>query len=643
MSLQIWLPLNGNLNNQGLSDLEFSVSVAGVTAADNGKIGKSYSGNGSGTVVSNKRINLGKQHSMFCWVKLNSFNSSSNLTGLLGQHRYPIEAGMGLTCKYVSSTTGYLSVTWGDGVSREYVKQTGNTLLSAGKWYHVGYTYDGTTLIFYVNGKNDGEHTIKAEIMEDYFQLFSWSFGDYTSTQSIHSGYKLNGNLNDVRVYDHVLSPKEVHLISQGLFVHYPLRDPYIEPSQNLIGQPAKTGAVGSVGWDAANHIGAITVSNWSNGYNSGATSANGSKEPAKGYHAHWIEMDGIPTIKFPNINKAIIGNNRWLGTNSATQLQGTIGPNITYTISFDAMSTVPGMEVRMGYYFYNTSGTRDFHDGYCKAITTTSWKRYTKTITCKSNMDDSKAAFFYLYGHYTDVQGISYVRNIQVEVNDHATGFVKNTNTPTTCYDCSGFGNHANILGTMGIRNNSPRGDNSTFFEDGRYDYLKTNEIIIPTDEITMSCWFKASEAGHGSYHIPINFGLGHCEISINSSGKIRTGFYAPSRFVGDGTNTSVLDGEWHLLTTTFDGTTIKRYVDGVATASTSITSAPQPLANNKNNLFIGNYSGTQYGNKNACMADVRLYATALNADDILELYNTPIIITDNQKLIGNEFKEVE
>jgi len=37
MALQVWLPLNGNLNNQGLSNV--TVTNNGATVDNNGKIG----------------------------------------------------------------------------------------------------------------------------------------------------------------------------------------------------------------------------------------------------------------------------------------------------------------------------------------------------------------------------------------------------------------------------------------------------------------------------------------------------------------------------------------------------------------------------------------------------------------------------
>ncbi|MBQ5377897.1 MAG: LamG domain-containing protein [Prevotella sp.] len=185
MALQIWLPLNGNLNNYGLSDLKFSVYQSSTTSNGSGKIGSCYTNNSnsSGGVISDKKINLGTKHSMFCWVKMTDFYSASSLTGILGQHRYPTCQGMGITMKYSSSTTGYLSVNTGNGNgSRTYNTYCGSSTLSAGTWYHVGYTYNNGVIKLYVNGKLDGTHSYTSSTIEDYVQLFSWSFNSSSIT-----------------------------------------------------------------------------------------------------------------------------------------------------------------------------------------------------------------------------------------------------------------------------------------------------------------------------------------------------------------------------------------------------------------------------------------------------------------------------
>ena len=225
MALQVWLPLNGDLHNQGLSNLKFSIANSATSINDAGKIGKCYynNSNSEGGIVSDTKINLGNYVSMFCWVKMANFYSGSSLTGILGQHRYPANEGLGITMNYVSSTTGYLSINTGNGSGRTYNTYCGSTLLNAGIWYHVGFTYNNGAITFYVNGKVDGTATYANKNIEDYIQLFCWSFNESSVTNVLHGNYKLNGYLNDVRIYDHALSPKEVHEIAKGLILHYKL------------------------------------------------------------------------------------------------------------------------------------------------------------------------------------------------------------------------------------------------------------------------------------------------------------------------------------------------------------------------------------------------------------------------------------
>ena len=59
---------------------------------------------------------------------------------------------MSLTIKYISSSSGYLSCSTGNGPDRTYNTYTGKTLLQANEWYHAALTYDGSTIKLYING-----------------------------------------------------------------------------------------------------------------------------------------------------------------------------------------------------------------------------------------------------------------------------------------------------------------------------------------------------------------------------------------------------------------------------------------------------------------------------------------------------------
>jgi hypothetical protein len=103
---------------------------------------------------------------------------------------------------------------------------------------------------------------------------------------------------------------------------------------------------------------------------------------------------------------------------------------------------------------------------------------------------------------------------------------------------------------------------------------------------------------------------------MSIYKTGYLRGGLVvAGSRKVDNCTSTKLIDGNWHMCSMTYDGSTIKRYVDGVMEKSTSVTGALVTSSS----FVLGHYgSNTSYCSKETYTSDVRLYVTALSAADI-------------------------
>lgn len=230
MSLVAWWPLNGNLKNYahvGGSLIATDTSVNTITV--DGKIGKTYTNtsNTAGTLLSEETFNLGPNQSMFCWIYMTSVYNSSNLNAIMGQHRYSYNGGkgmnMGLTVRYASATSGYLSVNTATSTGRTYNEYYGKTLLTTGKWYHVGYTYDGSNIRLYVNGILDATYAFTGQVFaSDYFGAFMWSLsGSSLGTREAHPNYIPKGKINDIRIYNHTLSNKEVYNLAKGLILHY--------------------------------------------------------------------------------------------------------------------------------------------------------------------------------------------------------------------------------------------------------------------------------------------------------------------------------------------------------------------------------------------------------------------------------------
>jgi len=182
----------------------------------------------------------------------------------------------------------------------------------------------------YIDGVLSNSWNMSSIYTSNFSCLLGSSYNRFSVGRSYGTTTTYTGGLiNDVRAYDHALSPKEVEEISKGLVLHYKLDDGYIESTTNLLSYPTP-GSACSPGWDSALHPNAISTSYWGSGYNGGVTS------PSTGYHAMWNLIDDIPTIVYQNHNSEISQTNRWLGMSSSVSGATAITAGTKYTISWD-------------------------------------------------------------------------------------------------------------------------------------------------------------------------------------------------------------------------------------------------------------------------------------------------------------------
>ena len=229
MSLQVWLPLNGDTVNYGLDEHEFkNQSSSGATVADAGKIGKCY----NFVVPSAATANIYSDENGFMNKCINNhsfslcgwFTTTSSSAPLMF-----LTYGVGLRVGNAAGTYLFLYN------SSRSVSCVSSIAVNNGKWHHIAGTYNVETnkLNIYIDGVNTGT----ADYPEGYTYASSWTNGLYIgrnpNNTTLNTGYYFSGNVNDIRIYDHCLTPKEVKEISKGLIAHYPLKDIY--NSSNLI------------------------------------------------------------------------------------------------------------------------------------------------------------------------------------------------------------------------------------------------------------------------------------------------------------------------------------------------------------------------------------------------------------------------
>ena len=626
MALQVWLPLNGNLNNKGLaSDLVFTnVNTSNTTIDNNGKIGTCYKNNSftAGGLISNTTIDLGSKQSMFCWFKFDSLTSSSSLGGaMVGQHRSTNNTGMGLTIKYVSSTTGYLSINTGNGSSRTYNTYCCTTLLSAGNWYHGGFTYDGTTIKIYLNGVCEKTVTFSGmAVPADYVIVFNWSLSGSSGT-SLIGNYRLNGSLNDVRVYNHCLSPKEVYEISKGLILHYPLNDPYIEPTTNLITtsdclfSTCFNGATSTYGYGTTTDIYKTTgIFNDRFGTKVYMGTSGNSAYPYV-YVANLYVSDGSNSPAYKTLSFDFFTNN----------------PNTTYIVPYKL-----GSGTSTCTWFNNTTTTKT-GSGTNSAnipVLPNMWNHITMVLRGTTNAD---AQWGYIRlgsaAHTSNTNYYWVFANMQLETKTYETGYAGVGGTRASnqiVYDSSGYEYNSTINGYCELKNSEARYQNGISF-DGTSTYIMT-PINGYNTLYTFALWAKFE---HFSVHLldcRTSSGVGYQPMYITSS-SIQIG--------GSGTSYPTITYtfstyKWYHIAVVYASDRGIVYINGEKIGESTSTRG----YNYGTDLPL--YIGCRYNNTNwfnGHISDFRLYATALSEQDIKDLYKISAYIDNYGNTFGYEF----
>ena len=581
MSLQVWLPLNGNINNQGL-DFSATITCSNPQYTTGGKLCNKYFTSSSDIFVTSNVLKSSKVWTYCYWGYIKSSLVTSNWTKI----SHISDGGNGLRTEVCPSS-------YANGVycysihNNETNKITNNASSSpAGgyydQWAHFCLTSDGATITKYMNG-------IKINTLP------------YNGTGAITGTFVFsNSNIihkQDIRIYDHCLSAREVKEISKGLCLHYKLGgvDGYFG-GRNLVPNSHRLNGQ----WSAAgNYVGTTTVV--------------ADTDARCGYHIESKCTTAGSGPHYPIFTKS----------------SDKIGK--TYTWSFEAKCSAS----KTGTVGHECNGT--------KTITlTTTWTRYTHTWT----FTDSQYHSFVFYPGFA-VGDILYIRDFKIEEGTKATSWTPapsdnpdlyNTNTE---FDVSGFGNNASITGSISSDGTSPRYDVSYIFNNTSTYVNRTITTAGFSNSYTISYWAKKSNIDNC---MAFGFADGNRLNLYPTSGTIcwNTGDSAQNPFQSGGTNIALSkynNNQWHHYAITGNGSVTTLYIDGVA-----VGNAKTYKAISGSQLFISGWStAAEYKWTGGSISDFRIYATALSATDVKELYNTPISLTNTGVLMTQgEFKEV-
>ena len=209
MSLLVWYPLNGDYYNRGTLGSALDPTPVNLTYTD-GKLGKSLQRGALTWTAEQTAMAFHRTTTIAFWIK-------------------PTQAGSGCIIGNSDMTKGgrrkYTFYQWQTYDSLHYTWQHddsgsaffgGTTPLTPGEWNHVVAIQDeeGGYCSIYINGERK-VHSAQ--------NIKSMNF-NYNWPTTIIQDVAIN-NICDFRVYDHVLTLKEIRELASGLLIHYNFED----------------------------------------------------------------------------------------------------------------------------------------------------------------------------------------------------------------------------------------------------------------------------------------------------------------------------------------------------------------------------------------------------------------------------------
>jgi hypothetical protein len=588
---------DGTTKNYGLTNMD--VVDYGTSVYDQGKLGKcrSFVGNGYLQLSNAFGIESGKDFSCCYWIKEISNN-------ILSKFRVVYQCGNLIIGHYGNKFDIY-SIT-GNTLDLTYVCDTT-------EWVHCCMTYQSSnnTVTIYING-------VKCSTSQPK-NLTGLSGTTALIGKRSSETYLFEGYLNDFRIYNTCLSPRQVKEISEGLVCHYPLGE-----------------VDGKIG--GRNLI------------------KNGKGNVKAGFFKNFPTVTdeyGEFTLKSKKTYKGII-----LDGFVYECRDYPVGEK--YTWSYDIMYTAWNFptgsnrgELWMGQRYVNAP-SGETATGAWRGVTQhnlpvvgqngcelNKWYHVKQTVTipqqASSNVGQQGIISFYNSNANVEASFTARIKNVKFEKSSTATSWTPAPEDDASfydnvIYDTSGYCNNGSVTDSTcpTWSSDTPRYKGSYVFN-GNKQVIDTPNVFHQED-ITISFWFKRlKDTNTRQFLFTIWEGFS-CELTADDIPlfRIATDVSHAVDALSD-KKITVNDGWTHFCGVYKNGEYSKIYINGQL--KKSVSSASKIYWNiHSSKIGIYNSLNTYY---NGQISDVRIYATALSDSDILELYQSSASVDNNGNLM--------
>ena len=578
--LRIWLPLTGDLINRGLEQ-GIEINNTGVTFDDAGKCGQCASFNGSSSRLSLTNLSVGNEWSYGCWVYTNQTSRSWEAIAVLNNNGGDSDNQLGL---YIATSTNKFQST-ANGQYNSSIPFTTN------KWSHLFATFDGSTLITYVDGVKVNEKAITNGLLARP-NLTIGARSSSTSGGQISANLFFLGKINDFRLYNYTLSAKEVKELAKCLVLHY-----------KLSGACGSGDNLGNTSADYHNKSDGLTENCSAWGGDAGTVT--------------WHHSGGYNNLPYKVYHKTAPGTG---GIYAFPACDITLKASTTYTMSVYVKAS---RDFSDSHYSFNVNRRSDNHyiTNGSSVHYTTDWTRVVKTFTTSSSEAGEYCEMSIIYDDAVTDYYV-YYSGFKIEEGSVATEWSPPINSSDlTVYDASGYGYNGYIQSgrDMSTTGDTARYSASTMFpftssQTGNYITMDNANFFSALSNCTITWWGKYKVAK-----------------SLLLTGQTTSHYLAAG-------NPSFYNGTCTLT---------KWYTDGLPQGTPSYVAnqwhfyAFTGTLNSWTKLMLNNYGGGDTWSINGQISDFRIYNSTLSDAYRLELYQTSASIDKNGNYFTRELVE--
>jgi len=629
-----WWHMDGNLTDA--SGNANTGTASGAVATSSGKFGQAYAiGGGTNYIsvpTSNSLDSYTDKLTVSGWYYFNNLDAVQQWLFDKANNYY----------LRVTSTGGFTNYLF--GIDNEDYWTTGSGLVTAGRWYHVTFSYDGQERKLYIDGELKASKQDTGSISNG---------GNLTIGNRSSHTEPMDGQVDDIRVYNRTLSPDEVMRLYEwapGPTLYFPFDEGsgtsqiYDISGNNFTG--IMNGTMTQDDWVTGKYGWALDFDG-SNDYISTTTTAFDTNVNTAFTYEAWFKT-----------NQTVYGDILWgqfgcKGWNT----QITSGGVIRALLLTGDCGSYSMYEVNTGSEVYNDNKWHHVASVYDRANSTLSL--YLDGIFINSTTTDNIAAgdggairiganynaSTLFRGKIDEVKIYNYARNTR-QIQEDMNAGRKNNPIGYWSFDEAG-GQQANDYSgsgydiTLGASTATGTDDpirfsqgkfNSALQFDGSNDYARASAEVTAynfgTNDFSVSFYTKFTDAksyggllGQGYLDNEIGWGFYY-----DSTGKITFQTRNLANISDVISNTALNDGQWHHIVGRRENGNLRLYIDG--NMQTDKDSTVRDLVGSGEIFSIGSRSssnGLSFGYyAEATLDEIKVYNYALTMDELRQNLNS-------------------